>query len=141
MKKKQPSEFDILQLFAEEMDRTGHNRKLVHLSITEEMVEKINQKNKTQVNIDVLQRLADKCLANEWLEHTVMGCGQYGELSLTTTGFGVIRSRQRKEEVLSQRSIFKKASDFIEDHKGLFIFFGSAIALAGLLVKIFSGGK
>jgi hypothetical protein len=141
MKKKQPSEFDILQLFAEEMDRTGQNRKLVRLNITEESVEKINHKNNSQIDIDRLQRLADKCLANEWLEHTVMGCGQYAKLSLTTTGFGVIRSRQRKEELLSQRSIFKRTSDFIEDHKGLFIFFGSAIALAGLLVKIFAGGK
>lgn len=78
-------------------------------------------------------------MANEWLEHAAMGAGKYGNLRLTTTGFGVAKSRQRKQELLNEKSIFKKTSDFIENHKGIFIVFGSAIALAGLLVKIFSG--
>lgn len=136
-----PTEFDILQVFTEEMGKKGENRKHVRFNIDEEMVKKINSKFSSRISLEELKKLADKCLSNEWLEHTVLGAGQYGNLILTTTGFGVIRSRQRKLEMLAQRSFLKKTSDFIEDHKGLFIFLGAAIALAGLLVRIFTGAK
>ena len=65
--------------------------------------------------------------------------GKYGQLGLTTTGLGVVRSRQRKAEALANRISLKKVSDYIEDHKGLFVALGAAIAVAGLLLKLFMG--
>lgn len=140
-KPKQPSEFDILEVFTQEMDAKGVNRKFIQFDIDEKMAEKISMNYKSPMSIDEVKKLADKCLANEWLEHTTIGTGQYGHLNLTTTGVGVIRSRQRKNEMLSQRSFLKKTSDFIEDHKGIFIAIGSAIALTSLIIKLFTGGE
>lgn len=136
---KEISEEDILRVFVEEMETRGESRKLVRLDVNDSMVEKINSAKGTNIGLEQLRKLADKCLANEWLEHTVMGLGKYGHLSLTTTGLGVVRSRQRKEEVLAKRTWWKKASDYIEDHKGLFLALGAAIAVAGLLLKLFIG--
>ena len=136
---KDVSEEDILRIFVEEMEMRGENRKLVRLDVNDSMLEKINSAKGTDIGLDQLCKLADRCLANEWLEHTVMGVGKYGHLSLTTTGLGVIRSRQRKEEALAKRTWWKKASDYIEDHKGLFLVLGAAIAVAGLLLKLLMG--
>ncbi|MFP4573350.1 MAG: hypothetical protein ACLFNW_10295 [Desulfobacterales bacterium] len=133
------SEEDILSVFVEEMERRGENRKLVRLDIDESMLERINHSKGSNIDLEQLQKYADRCLANEWLEHTVMGGGKYGHLSITTTGLGVVRSRQRKAEALSNRTLFKKFSDYIEDHKGFFILIGSAVAIAGLLIKLFAG--
>ena len=135
----QPNEYAILNVFLTRMDEKGESRKLVSLSIDEDMLEIINSKFDSKLSIEDLKKLADRCFANEWLEHFVIGAGKYGELILTTTGFGVARSLQRKKEALEQRSALKKMSDYIEEHKGLFIFLGSLIALIGLLIKIFSG--
>lgn len=131
------SEEEILVVFVEEMESRGESRKLIRLDIGESMVEKINARKGSQIDLEQLHKYADICLANEWLEHTVMG-GKYGSLSITTTGLGVVRSRQRKTEVLANRSLLKRFSDYIEDHKGLFILLGAAIAIAGLLIKLFS---
>lgn len=132
------SEEDILAIFVEEMESRGESRKLVRLDIDESMAERVNARKGSKIDIEQLHKYADICLANEWLEHTVMG-GKYGSLSITTTGLGVVRSRQRKAEVLAKRSLLKKFSDYIEDHKGLFILLGAAIAIAGLLIKLFTG--
>ena len=136
---KEISEEDILKVFIEEMETRGESRKLVRLDIDDSMVEKINNAKGTNIGLKQLCKLADRCLANEWLEHTVMGVGKYGHLTLTTTGLGVVRSRQRKEEALAKRTGSKKASDYIEEHKGLFLALGAAIAVAGLLLKLFTG--
>lgn len=132
------SEEDILTIFVQEMESRGESRKLVRLDIDESMAERVNALKGSKIDIEQLHKYADICLANEWLEHTVMG-GKYGSLSITTTGLGVVRSRQRKAEVLAKRSLLKKFSDYIEDHKGLFILLGAAIAIAGLLIKLFAG--
>jgi len=137
--KKEVSEEDILRVFAEEMEARGKNRKLVILDVNDLMVEKINSVNGININLEQLCKLADRCLSNEWLEHTVMGVGKYGRLSLTTTGLGVVRSRQRKEEALAKRSSWEKALDYTEDHKGLFLALAAAIAILGLLLYWFAG--
>ncbi len=139
-KKREVTEFDILDLYVSEMESQGANRNLVRLSVDDSMVTALREKIGGEVTLEKLQRLADKCLANEWLEHRVMA-GKYGhgQLGLTTTGLGVVRSRQRKEEALANRTLLKKASDYIEDHKGLFVALGAAVAVAGLLIKLFMG--
>jgi hypothetical protein len=133
------SEEDILVVFVEEMESRGESGKFVRLDIDESMVKRINDRKGSKIDLEQLHKYADRCLANEWLEHTVMGVGKYGHLSITTTGLGVVRSRQRKQEALANRTSFKKFSDYIEDHKGFFILLGAAIAIAGLLIKLLAG--
>ena len=137
-KKNEITEFDILELYADEMESEGANRNLIRISVDEYMASALSDKFGVEVTLENLQRLADMCLANEWLEHRVMA-GKYGQLGLTTTGLGVVRSRQRKKEALANRTSLKKASDYIEDHKGLFVALGAAVAVAGLLLKLFMG--
>lgn len=132
------TEFDILELYVDEMESEGANRNLIRISVDEYMASALRDKFGVEVTLENLQRLADICLANEWLEHRVMA-GKYGQLGLTTTGLGVVRSRQRKKEALANRTSLKKASDYIEDHKGLFVALGAAVAVAGLLLKLFIG--
>lgn len=133
------TEFDLLEIYVEEMEHRGESRNLVRLDIDDSFVARIGSKIEGEATLEEVHRLADKCLANEWLEHTAIGAGKYGRLVLTATGFGVVRSRQRREEFLAKRSFLKRASDYVEDHKGLFVVLGAAMALAGLLVKLFMG--
>ncbi len=138
MSKAPATEFDLLRLFVDEMERQGSNRKLVRLDIDDSFVGQLMALG-LETTIAQAQRLADRCLANEWLEHTVMG-GKYISLSLTAAGFGVVRSRQLRKQQLDGRGFLKKVSDYIEDHKGLFVALGVVIALAGLLAKLFTTG-
>lgn len=133
------TEFDILEVYVEEMERRGESRKFVRLSVDDSFAVRMGSKLGSEVTLEQVQSLTDRCLANEWLEHTGIGAGKYGNLALTTSGFGVVRSRQLHREILATRSFIKRASDCIEDHKGLFIALGVAIGLVGLLVKMFAG--
>ncbi|HCC55321.1 MAG TPA: hypothetical protein DEQ20_10445 [Desulfobulbaceae bacterium] len=134
-----PTEFDVLAIFVDEMELQGVSRKLIRLSIDEAFVGRLNAKLGVSTSIEPLQKLTDRCLANEWLEHTILGAGKYGVLSITATGLGVVRSKQKSEEVKRSRSNLKKVSDAIEDHKGLFIATGALLALAGVSLKLFLG--
>ncbi len=136
-KSKKFDEYDFLDLFYQEMLKVGQARNLVRLSVNARMVEDIYDKSAISVTEGELQRMADICLANSWIKHTTMGVGQYGNLQLTTTGFGVAKSKQKQAELLNNRSILKKTSDYIEEHKGLFILLGFIIALSGLLIKYY----
>ena len=135
-KSKEFSEYDFLDLFYQEMLERGQPINLVFLSVDARMLCYINEKFKISVTQDGLQEIADICLANSWIEYMTLN-GQYRDLQLTTTGFGVVKSKRKQVEQLSNRSIFKKTSDYIEDHKGLFVLFGFIIGLAGLFIKFY----
>jgi len=137
MKKKEKAltEFDLLSLFVDEMVRQGVSKNLVHMNIDDEMAAKASAKAGRDIVTEDLKRLADKCFAAEWLQHSTIS-ERYSYLQLTSTGLGVVRSRQAKQERLSNRTIFKKASDFIEDHKGLIAALSFLLALAGAITTI-----
>lgn len=130
-------EYDFLDFFYQEMLGQGRASNLVRLSVDTRMVKGIYDKSGISISEADLQRMADICLANSWIKHTTLGVGQYGNLQLTTTGFGVANSKRKQAEQLNNRSVFKKISDYIEEHKGLFILLGFLIALAGLLIKFY----
>lgn len=130
-------EYDFIDLFYQEMLATGHAHNLIRLSVNARMVEDIYDKSNISVTENNLKKMADISLANSWVKHTTMGTGQYGNLQLTSTGFGVAKSKRKQIELLANRSIIKKASDYIEEHKGLFILLGFMVALAGLLIKYY----
>lgn len=137
-KTKKATEFDLLEIFVTEMEQRGQKRNLIRFDIDEKMAVAVSDKIGIPVTLEEIQKLADRCLANEWLEYSMMA-GKYGQLGLSAAGFGVVRSRQRKQEMLTNRSATKKFSDYIEDHKGLFVALGVAIALGGLLLRLYVG--
>jgi hypothetical protein len=130
------TEYDLLRLFVLEMEEKGVTRNTIHLDVDEAAVDLMRKKLKVIATLEEIHRLADKCLAHEWLQHVFMGAGQYGSLSLTISGHGVVRSLQAKEVAKAKRSTLKRVSDYIEDHKGLFVVIGVLIALAGVITKL-----
>jgi hypothetical protein len=131
-----PKETDVLAMFVDEMEALGRNRQLVDLTVNAEFAARLGAKLKAPVELDFVQKLIDRCLANEWLEHTALGAGKYGMLRITTTGLGVVRSKQRSEELKSSRSAIKQLSDVIEEHKGLFIAIGAIAAIAAVIARL-----
>ena len=132
-----PTEYDILNTYTEEMERQGTVRVALRMNIDEAMVTAIEKRIGKPLSLESLHRMADRCVANEWLQHGCIGVGRYEHLQLTESGFGVARSRQRQDEARRKRSAMKKLSDYVEEHKGLFVALGFLIALGGFL-KTFS---
>lgn len=130
------AEFKILSNILDYMESNGTTYKLVEVSITEELVIEINEANKTSFTLADLQKGADKCLAHEWLKHSYMGTDKYSNLNITPKGVGAARSKQKSDELKASCSFLKKVSDYIEDHKGLFIALASLFGLVTLTIKI-----
>jgi len=128
-------EFLILDNVIDCMEENGATYKLVHVTIDEELLNEINGSSKEQFNLEQLQKAADKCLAHEWLKHTSLG-DKYRHLQITPKGIGAARSKKRAQELKASRGLLKKLSDYIEDHKGLFVVLGSLLALATFALKI-----
>lgn len=131
---KKISKEDVLEVFVKEMYTHGINKDLFTLSINQ-INERIKNKTRKDISLDELRSLLNECLADEWLRN------QYFEdtYSLTPTGKGVITSRRSKKELLANRSFLKKASDFFDDHKGLFIplsAFSGVVALISIVKMI-----
>ena len=140
-KNKEPTEVDLLNEFVIEMERVGQSKNLVFLNVDETMANSVASKLKIDANIQKLEHLADRCLANEWLQRTGLGGNPYSSLSITATGLGIVRSTQKKQEALANRSRLKKCSDYIEDHKGLFLAFGAFLTILSMALSIIFGGK
>lgn len=129
-------EFIVLANIIDLMEATGATAKVVTFAVDQQLADEINSKHGTCYSVDDLQTAVDKCLANEWITHRSLG-EKYKSLSITSRGIGVARSRARAEELKASRSWLKKTSDYIEDHKGLFVVLGFLIALATLASKFF----
>ncbi len=79
------NEMDILDLFYDELRAEGQTRETLFISLDESALTKLNKKLSVDVPIEVLHKLADICIANEWLERTTIDPG-YNYLSLTEAG-------------------------------------------------------
>ena len=134
-------EFKILNNVIDHMESTGSTYKLVRLSIDQGLLDEINKTNKTNYTLEELQKATDRCLAHEWLVHTIMGGGKHGNLGITPKGVGAARSKRRGEELKASRGFLKKVSDYIEDHKGLFVVLGFLLALATFALKVLGGSE
>ncbi|MGO9445199.1 MAG: hypothetical protein ACLPXB_10540 [Thiobacillaceae bacterium] len=135
---KQATEFDLLRLFVEQLEREGLDRKQGLFAIDESVIAQLAVAG-FSITVAQAQQLAGRCLANEWLEHEMLG-GKYVGLSLTASGLGIVRSRRLRQQQLESRTWLKRVSDYIEEHKGLFIALGAVLGLAGLVAKLFSNG-
>lgn len=129
------TEFYILENIVDYMESAGRTRKLVSLSIDQKLVEEINKKHKTKLSLNDLEKAAKVCLANEWLTWGSIGVGDFQNLEITTTGVGVVRSRKNSEQKRKSRTLLKKTSDFIEEHKGVITFITAIVAIIGLYVN------
>ncbi|MHC3994181.1 hypothetical protein ACXWTF_05085 [Thiomicrolovo sp. ZZH C-3] len=129
-------EFKILNNVIDYMESTGSTYKTVTLSIDQKLVDELNDANGTSYTLSELEKATDKCLAHEWLEHAFINGGKYTSLRITPKGMGAARSKRKAEELKASRSWLKKTSDYIEDHKGLFIVLGFLLALATFSLKL-----
>lgn len=127
-------EFKILANIIDFMEVNGATAKVVTFEVDQKLADEINLKHGTNYSIADLEKAVDKCVANEWVAHRGLG-EKYKYLGITTKGVGAARSRARAEEIKASRTWLKKVSDYIEDHKGLFIFFGFLVALATFASK------
>ena len=81
--------FDFLKVFYDGMEDAGVNRKVYHRDVDDKFAAELNSKIRGTLSLSDCEKLSDICFANEWLKHTVMGCGKYARLQLTTSGIGV----------------------------------------------------
>lgn len=79
------TEMDILDLFYDGMRNQGLTRQTLFLSLDDNAVAVLKTKLGTDVQLSEVQRLADICIANEWLERTTAD-PYYKYLSLTEAG-------------------------------------------------------
>lgn len=128
-------EYALLNNVVDYMEANGYTYKTVTLDIDDKLVQEINEARKEKFTLTQLEKAADKCLAHEWLNHAFIG-SKYKGLQITPKGIGVARSKKRADELKANRSHLKKASDYIEDHKGLFVVLGFLLALATLALKV-----
>lgn len=131
-------EYHLLESIVMFMEREGINHKVVTFNIDHDQVEEIYDFLGKEYTIEQLKQAADICIAHEWIKHTSMS-GKYNSLGLTEKGIGVVRSKRKQAEILKNRTLLKKASDYIEDHKGLFVFLSFTIALTSLLITVYEG--
>ena len=134
-KKTSFNEFDFLDIFYQAMLKEGVKHNLIRITLDHRTIEDIYETTSYSATEDEIQKLIDICLANNWLEQKTIGVGQYNNLQLTTTGLGVVTSKRRQKENENQKTFMKKTSEYIEDHKGLFLLFGFIIAAAGLILN------
>ncbi len=132
-------EFKILANIITFMEANGVTAQNVRFEVDQKLADEINLKHSTKYTVPDLEKAVDKCIANEWIKHSTLG-EKYKYLSLTAKGVGAARSKVKSEEVKMSRTPLKKASDYIEDHKGLFAFITLIIAFATLLAR-FLGAK
>lgn len=129
-------EFRILENIIDLMEANGVTANVVGFGVDQKLVDEINMKYGTKYSIGDLKKSVDTCIAHEWLVHRSIG-EKYNYLGITSKGVGVARSRARAEEMKASRTVLKKASDYIEDHKGLFVALAAVIALSTLASKFF----
>lgn len=134
---KQDNTYEILKVFYDEMIKHGTTHKCIMIDIDDKFLKTLKTNSKIKISIEEAREVIDKCIANEWIEHGVMG-NQYGGLQLTTSGLGLVKSKLQKIEESANRTLLKKVSDFVDEHKGVFVLLSFIISAFSLLVAIFA---
>jgi len=82
------NEIDILDIFYDELRAEGANRDTLFISLDESVVAKLKHKLGIDVQLTEVHKLANICIANEWLERTTAD-PDYKYLSLTEAGLSM----------------------------------------------------
>lgn len=125
----------VLQEIVKHMEQTGSTRKQVRLSVDAELLHQLNQHTKEKYNIEDVRKAVDKCLAHQWLEKIGLGNSGYTNLRITEKGVGIAVSKTKQEELKAARSMLKRASDYVVEHKGLFILLGIVVSFLAVIVR------
>jgi hypothetical protein len=133
------AEFKILAYIIDSMEANGVTSQVVKFEVDQKFANEISSKYGIRYTVSDLEKAVDKCIANEWLANRSFE--KYKDIGITPKGEGAARSKIKSEENKSSQTIIKKASDFIEEHKGLFVLFGFLIALATFASKFFGVTK
>jgi hypothetical protein len=134
-------EYKLLIHIFELCEENGNRHSNVRFDVDHKLVEELYDRYGVQPSINELKTIVDRCYAREWLEHACSRIGRYSRLKLTLKGMGVATSKRKSEERRENRPLLKKFSDYIEDHKGLFLLLGSLIALASLIISYLAKGS
>lgn len=134
-------EYKLLIHILEFCEENGSRYENVHFDIGHRLVEELYDRYGVEPSIDELKKIADRCYAREWLGYAYIGGGRHNGLKLTTKGMGVATSKRKSAELRKNRPLLKKISDYIDEHKGLFVLLGSAIAFSGLIISILKKGS
>jgi hypothetical protein len=133
------AEFKILAYIIDSMEANGVTSQVVKFEVDQKFANEISSKYGIRYTVSDLEKAVDKCIANEWL--AMRSFEKYKDIGITPKGVGAARSKIKSEENKSSQTIIKKASDYIEEHKGLFVLFGFLIALATFASKFFGVTK
>ncbi len=90
------TEYDILNLFYDELKALGTNRENLYLNMDEYAAAKLQLKLKQVVSLQQVHTLVDVCIANEWIQRTTADPG-YNFLSLTYAGLQVALANRYAE--------------------------------------------
>lgn len=125
----------FLEHFVDNMESKGLTIKTVHISFSEEELKIINEKYKTNVTLEKMKEVLNKLLSHEYLKRAYLNGDNFSGLELTLKGLGVVNSLRSKEETKKKRKLLKKISDYVEDHKGIFLVLGFLITVITLFLK------
>lgn len=125
----------FLEHFVDNMESKGLTIKTVHISFSEEELKIINEKYKTNVTLEKMKEVLNKLLSHEYLKRAYLTGDNFSGLELTLKGLGVVNSLRSKEETKKKRKLLKKISDYVEDHKGIFLVLGFLITVITLFLK------
>ncbi len=79
------NEIDLINVFYQTMKAQGKKHDEVFLSIDEDLLAQLKLKFGSELQLKSVEKLADICIANEWLERTTAD-PHYHYLSLTPAG-------------------------------------------------------
>lgn len=92
------NEINLLEIFYSEMLARGEVRENMSISIDDDFLIVAKNKFGDNVTFELLEGLADICIANEWLERTTAD-PYYNFLSLTEAGLQVVLLHEYKKEI------------------------------------------
>ena len=127
--------YEFLSLFFDEMEVEGVTHEIISMDIDDDFKNRLNDKVRNQLVLDEVKKIADRCFAGEWIKQTAM-CGKYNHIGLTISGLGYVKSKRMQLEVLRDRSFFKKLSDFVEAHSGIFVLLSFAVSLFSFVISV-----
>ncbi|PRM96017.1 hypothetical protein CJ673_03825 [Aliarcobacter cryaerophilus] len=125
----------FLEYFVNTMEQEGLTLKAVYISFTQEELQKINKIYSTNISMSQMETNLNKLLSHEHLKHAFIGEDKFSGLQLTLKGLGVVNSLKKKEESNKNKGMLKRVSDYVEDHKGIFLVLGFLITLITLFLK------
>jgi hypothetical protein len=129
--------FKILEnAFNHIIETSGVTPESYRLSIDEKLANEINAKYKLTYSVDDLEKAANECIALKWIKRTTYG-ELFTMLQITPEGVNAARLKAESDKQKATRSWWKKLSDYIEDHKGLFTVLAFLLALITLASKFF----